>query len=217
MPLPKSNPLFGFAPKLTEEQKEYVDSIFDNHVTIVNACAGSGKTTLAVACAKILGMELLYIFSPVEESVLGFTPGDVFDKESKYTSPLKDALLKINEVPDRVIISKENIQNVKNGTAWVTPVSHVFARGTNIEDKFVIIDESQNFTRSELKKLLTRIHESCKVVMIGHDKQCDLKNPSKSGFVPYIEHLKDEDYVKVCNLTHNFRGRLATKADQLEC
>lgn len=216
MPLPKDSLLFGFAPKLTDEQKEYVDSIFDNQVTIVNACAGSGKTTLAVACAKVLGRELLYIFSPVEESVLGFTPGDVFDKESKYTTPLKDALFEIEEDPERAIKSKDNIQNIKNGTAWVTPLSHVFARGTNIKNKFVIIDEAANFTRSELKKILTRIHDDCKVVIIGHDKQCDLKNPAKSGFVPYIEHLKDEDYVKVCNLTHNFRGRLATKADQLE-
>lgn len=216
MPLPKDNLLFGFASKLTHEQKEYVDSIYDNQVTIVNACAGSGKTTLAVAVAKVLKKELLYIFSPVEESVLGFTPGDVFDKESKYTTPLKDALLEINEEPDRAIVSKDNIQNIKNGTAWVTPISHVFARGTNIKNKFVILDESQNFTRGELKKVLSRIHDDCKVVIIGHDKQCDLKNPAKSGFVPYIEHLRNEDYVKICKLTRNFRGRLATKADELE-
>lgn len=216
MPLPKDNLLFGFASKLTDEQKEYVDSIFDNQVTIVNACAGSGKTTLAVACSKVLKMDLLYIFSPVEESVLGFTPGDVFDKESKYTTPLKDALLKIGDDPSRAIVSEDNMMNVKNGNAWVTPMSHVFARGINIENKFIIVDESQNFLVSELKKLLSRIHDNCKVVIIGHDKQCDLKNPAKSGFVPYIEHLKNEDYVKVCKLTHNFRGRLATKADEFE-
>lgn len=216
MPLPEDNMLFGYASKLTDEQRMYVNSIFDNQVTIVNACSGSGKTTLAVACAKVLKRDLVYIFSPVEEDVLGFTPGDVFEKEEKYTVPLKDALLEIGEEPYRAIVSEDNIQNVKNGSAWVYPMSHVFARGTNIKgNKFVIIDEAQNFTKSELKKILTRIHDEVKVVIIGHDKQCDLENPSKSGFVPYIDFLKDEDYVKVCSLTHNFRGRLATKADQL--
>ncbi|KAA9007373.1 PhoH family protein [Paenibacillus spiritus] len=216
MPLPKDNLLFGYASKLTDEQRKFVDSIFDNQVTIVNACAGSGKTTLAVACSKVMNRDLVYIFSPVEENVLGYTPGDVFEKEEKYTIPLKDALLEINEDPSRAIVSTDNFQNVKNGTAWVTPMSHTFARGTNIKgNKFVIIDEAQNFTRSELKKVLTRIHDSVRVVIIGHDKQCDLENPLKSGFVPYINFLQDEDYVQVCELTHNFRGKLATKADQM--
>jgi Phosphate starvation-inducible protein PhoH, predicted ATPase len=216
MPLPKENLLFGYASKLTDEQRIYVDSMFDNMVTAVNACAGSGKTTLAVAVAKVLKMDLIYIFTPVEEDVLGYTPGEIFEKEAKYTVPLKDALLEIDEDPARVIVSEENFQNVKNGIAWVTPMSHVFARGTNIKGhKFVIIDEAQNFTRSELKKVLTRIHDDCKVVIIGHDKQCDLDNPLKSGFVPYINFLQEEDYVQICELTHNFRGRLATKADQM--
>lgn len=215
MPLPKDSLLFGYAPKLTNEQKVYVDSMFDNQVTIVNAGSGSGKTTLAVAVAKVLKRDLIYIFAPVEENVLGYTPGEVFDKEAKYTVPLKDALYEINEDPDRAIVSKENILNVKNGTAWVTPMSHVFARGTNIKGKkFVIIDEAQNFTKNQLKKVLTRVHDDCIVCIIGHDKQCDLDSPSASGFVPYIEFLKNEDYVRVCELTYNFRGRLATKVDQ---
>ncbi|WP_440110328.1 PhoH family protein [Paenibacillus sp. QZ-Y1] len=216
MPLPKGNLLFGYAPKLTDEQKDYVDSMFDNRVTITNSRAGTGKTTLAVAVAKVLKMDLLYIFSPVEENKIGFTPGTVQEKESKYITPLKDALMKINEDPSRVIVSDDNMMNVKNGTAWVTPMSHIFARGINLEDKFIIIDEAQNFTKHELKKILTRISDSCVVVVIGHDKQCDLVDKSKSGFVPYLEFLKDEEYIKVCNLTHNFRGKLATKADQLE-
>ncbi|MBX4152216.1 PhoH family protein [Paenibacillus lautus] len=217
MPLPKNNMLCGFAPILTSEQRFYVDSIFDNQVTIVNACAGSGKTTLAVACAKVLKRDLIYIFSPVEENVLGYTPGDVFEKEEKYTVPLKDALMKINEDPSTAIVSEDNLQNVKNGKAWVYPMSHVFARGTNIEgNKLVIVDEAQNFTHGELKKILTRIHDDVIVVIIGHEKQCDLADPSKSGFVPYLEFLQDEPYVNVCKLSKNFRGRFATKADQME-
>ncbi|MFA1510066.1 PhoH family protein [Priestia aryabhattai] len=216
MPLPKDNLLFGFAEMLTDEQKEYVDSIFDNQLTIVNAAAGTGKTTLAVACAKVLERDLIYIFSPVEEKALGYTPGTVEEKEMKYVVPLKDALLEIGEIPDRVIQCEGNEDNMKNGNAWVKTMSHVFARGTNIKgNKLVIIDEVQNFTRGELKKVLTRIHDDVIVVMIGHDGQCDLKDAKKSGFIPYLEHFEKQDYAKICKLTVNFRGKLAQHADTL--
>lgn len=215
MPLPKDNMLFGYAEKLTDEQREYVDSIFDNQLTIVNSRSGTGKTTLAVACAKILGKDLLYVFSPSEEKTMGFTPGNVEEKEMKYIQPLKDALIEIGEMPDKVIVSEENVENIKNGNTWVEARSHVFARGTNIKDKTVILDECQNYTKSELKKILTRIHDSCTVIMIGHTGQIDLDRPQDSGFAPYIEHFKNKDYAKVCNLTWNFRGRLANDADSL--
>lgn len=216
MPLPKNNMLFGFAEKLTDEQREYVNSIFDNQLTIVNARSGTGKTTLAVACAKLLGKPLVYIFSPVEEGKMGFRPGSQQEKEAEYWQPLKDALLEINENPSQVIFNEGNIDAMKAGHVWVYPKSHIFARGTNIKDSTVIIEETQNYTKGELKKVLTRIHDSCTVIMIGHDGQCDLPNASKSGFVPYLEHFKNQPYCNVLELTVNFRGRLATHADELE-
>lgn len=217
MPMPKDCMLFGYADKLTAEQREYVDSIFDNQVTIVNSVAGTGKTTLAVMVAKVLKRDLYYVFSPVEEGVMGFTPGSLQEKEAKYITPLKDALLEIGEDPVRAIVSEENLVNIKNGNAWVNPMSHVFARGMNIKgsDKFLLIDEAQNLTKAELRKMITRVSDSVKVVIIGHEGQCDLRNSAQSGFIPYLEFLKDEEYVKVCNLTKNFRGRLAAKADEI--
>jgi phosphate starvation-inducible protein PhoH and related proteins len=215
VPLPKRNLLFGFEPKLTDEQRAYVDSIFDNQLTIVNARSGTGKTTLAVACAKLIGKPLVYVFSPVQEKSMGFRPGKQAEKEAEYHQPLIDALLKINEVPAKVVYNEDNVDALKAGHVWVYPKSHIFARGTNIEDMTVIIDETQNFTRGELKKLLTRIHDSCTVIMIGHTGQCDLPDPKKSGFAPYIEHYQDEPYVKVIELTRNFRGQLAQHADEL--
>lgn len=215
MPLPKDSMFFGLADKLTDEQREFADSILDNRLTITNSPSGTGKTTIAIACAKLLQRDLVYVFSPVEEDKIGFTPGSVQEKEAKYIQPLIDALLEIGENPQHVIYDEENLAHLKNGKVWVYPKSHIFVRGMNIKGKTVIIDECQNFTRGELKKLLTRIHDDCKVIMIGHSLQCDLKNPSKSGFIPYIEHYKDESYVKVCNLTRNFRGELAQHADKL--
>lgn len=215
MPLPKDNLLFGFEPKLTEEQRVYVNSIFDNQLTIVNAKSGTGKTTLAVACAKIIGKPLAYIFAPVQEKAMGYRPGSQTEKEREYLQPLKDALLEINEPPEKVIFNVDNIDAQKAGYVWVYPMSHIFARGINIKDKTVIISESQNFTRGELKKVLSRIHDSCTVIMEGHTGQCDLPDKKKSGFAPYIEHFKNEPYCKVVELSKNFRGRLAQHADEL--
>lgn len=216
MGLPTDNMLFGFEPKLTSEQRTYVNSIFDNQVTIVNAKAGSGKTTLAVACAAVIGKPLVYIFSPVSEGKMGFRPGTQQEKEAEYQQPLIDALLEIGENPAKAIYDSSNMEALKAGKAWVHPKSHIFARGTNIKDSTVIIAESQNFTKGELKKILTRIHDSCTVIIEGHTGQNDLPNPNKSGFQAYIDHLRGESWVNVCELTVNFRGRLSTKADELE-
>lgn len=215
MPLPTNNLLFGFEPKLTDEQRIYVDSIFDNQLTIVNAKSGTGKTTLAVACAKIIGKPLVYVFSPVEEKKMGFRPGTQAEKENEYLTPLKDALLEIGEVPEKVVFNEENTEAQKAGHVWVYPMSHIFARGINLKDKTVILAESQNYTRGDMKKILTRIHDSCTVIIEGHTGQCDLPDENKSGFAPYIEHFRNEFYAEVVELHVNFRGKLAQHADNL--
>lgn len=215
MPLPRDHIFFGLGPKLTDEQREYVDSIFDKQLTICNAKAGTGKTTLAVAAAKLIGKPLLYVFNPTEERRMGYRPGTQEEKESAYVVPLMDALLAINENPAEAIVNPANPAALKSGKAWVTAKSHVFARGTNIRGMTVIVDEAQNFTRSDLRKVLTRVHDDCTVIMIGHTGQCDLVG-SRSGFADYIEHFRDKPYAKVCELSRNFRGRLATDADAID-
>lgn len=214
MPLDKDTLLFGFRSKLTEEQETYVNSMIDNQVTIVNAIAGSGKTTLAVAVARLLQMDLVYIHATVEEGRLGFMPGTEEDKISKYHQPLKDALLEINEDPNRAILNEQNLGRAKAGNFWVQAMSDAFLRGANLKgSKFILIDEAQNFTYNQLRKILTRISDDCKVVLIGHTEQCDLINPNDSGFVPYIHVLKDKPYAQLCHLSKNFRGRLASDSD----
>ncbi|MNT01255.1 PhoH-like protein [compost metagenome] len=215
MPLPKDSMFFGFAERMTDEQRRYVDSIIDRQLTIANAKSGTGKTTLAVAAAKLIGKPLVYVFSPVEEGRMGFRPGTQREKEYAYITPLIDALHEIGEDPAKAVFNPEDMAAMKRGEHWVYPMSHVFARGTNIKGKTVILDETQNMTRGELKKLLTRIHDDCHVVIIGHDGQIDLPNAGKSGFVPYLEHFRYEPYANVCELTVNFRGKLAQHADAL--
>lgn len=208
---------FGMRSKLTNEQETYLDAIFDSKITFVNARSGSGKTTLAVGASKLLNQPLVYIFAPVEEDKMGFRPGDQREKEAEYLQPLKDALLEIGENPMQAIHDPEVTEKAKNGVddSWVFPMSHIFARGTNIKNATVIITESQNFTRGELKKVLTRIHDSCTVIVEGHTGQCDLEDPRKSGFEPYIKHFDEEEYVSAVELTVNFRGEISRKADEL--
>jgi phosphate starvation-inducible protein PhoH len=209
MPLPQSAELF-YGLTLSEEQKTYADSIFDYKLTITDSISGSGKTTIAVGCAKILKKPLYYFFSPVQESVFGFTPGDEEDKQSKYLLPLLDALRKIGETPEKVIFSKKEFRP----HAWVHATSWAFWRGGNIENATVIIDESQNWTTHQLKMILTRCHDTCTVIMIGHQGQIDIK-PELSGFSSYIEHAKPKDFVNQVDLTKDFRGVLARWADLL--
>lgn len=224
MPLPKDSLFFGLGPKLTEEQKHYVDSIFDKQIVFVNAPAGTGKTTLAVACAKLLETDLFYTFSPVEEDKMGFRPGNQEEKNQAYLGPLYDALEEIGEDPLKSIYSEELARDprykrqisdlIKEGSIWVYAEPHTFLRGRNMR-KTIIIDEAQNFTVSELKKVLTRVHDPYKVIVIGHSGQCDLPDPSQSGFTEYIEHFRNEPYAAVCTLTKNFRGIVAQHADKL--
>lgn len=212
-----------FGLELTDEQQEFVSAIFDDTKKIIlcNSKAGTGKTGISVACAKLLVSQgkydgLVYIFSGVEEDKYGYRPGSQEEKEKNYLLPLYDALITINEMPEQAIASNNIVKNKKDSTAWVETMSHTFLRGSNIKRKFVILDECQNWTTSEIKKVLTRIHDNSKVVCIGHTGQIDLLNKELSGFQKYIDHFKDEEQCAVCTLSRNFRGWLANHADSLE-
>lgn len=212
MPLPQSAELF-FGLRLTEEQKTYGDSIVDKLVTFVQARAGSGKTTIPVGVAKALNKQLHYIFPTVEEGALGFTTGDVKAKESKYLTPLYDAITAIGEVPYQCI-HVEDPKAQKKNAAWIHAYSHNYMRGGNLKDCIVFIDEAQNLTKKELRKILTRCHDSCHVVVAGDIYQCDIK-PETSGFIPYLTHYEGQTFAQICNLTKNFRGVISAHAETL--
>lgn len=211
--------LYGLRERMTDEQEAMVESILNNRLTIVDSPAGTGKSTIAVAVAKYLfettGQKAVYLFGTPQERTMGFRPGSTSEKELDYVAPLIDALQECGEQdPLKVIQLSDDM--IGTDKTWIEARSHTFLRGTNLKGKTVIIEETQNLTRGELKKVLTRISDDCTVVMIGHHGQIDLPKDSSSGFIPYLEHFKDEDYCEVVTLTHNFRGRLAQHADKLK-
>lgn|SRR5699024_7507805 len=219
------HPVFHiFLSKMTEEQMALVEDALDDRVKLlfVEARSGSGKTMMAVLVAYALyldsksSQELLYVSSPVQEEALGHTKGSQFEKEKKYNIPLYDALEEINMNPDKAIRNEDAPEEQKDGEVWCGAKTHAYLRGTNIKHKTVIVDEAQNYTKSELKKLLTRIHDNSKVFVIGQEKQSDLPNPRKSGFIPYLKHFREEPYVRVHDLSVSFRGLISTHADELE-
>jgi predicted ribonuclease YlaK len=98
---------------------------------------------------------------------------------------------------------------------WISAHSHTYERGVNYEDETIIIDEVQNFTLHQLRKIITRCADSCKVILIGNLRQCDLVDSSLSGLKPYIDHSYGERWIRRLRLTHNFRGRVAQWADEI--
>lgn len=211
---------------LDEEQEEFRDAIWnpDKSIIFANARAGTGKTTIALGTANLLyeyGLYegVVYIVAPTQEQKQGYLPGGTEEKSAPYMEPLYEAIVSINQDPYRVIVSDDNLQAKKNGTAFIRCMPHTFLRGTNFERQVVIIDEAQNFYLSELKKTLTRMHDSCKVIVIGHTGQMDLyRHPENSGFAAAIELFRQEedDRVAICTLTHNHRGWISTVADRLD-
>lgn len=215
------HPFFGL--QLDEEQKAFRDAIWNPEklVVLCDAKAGCGKTTIAVMAAELLVKYgryegIVYVTSPVQEQKIGFLPGTVQDKLSVYNEPFYQAALKAG-IDVMHAVKQENMMNVKEDTAYIDCVSHTFFRGQNIENKVVIIDEAQNYYFDELKKTLTRIHDSCKTIVIGHTGQCDLYHrPEHSGFVDYLAEARYEPFASVCKLTHNYRGVVSNWADSVE-
>jgi phosphate starvation-inducible protein PhoH len=211
---------------LDDDQKHFVNSIWDHRKTaiICNAKAGTGKTTLALGVANLLyhyGLydKIIYIISPTQEQRQGFLPGDQASKTEPYMQPLVDALLTLGINPQTAIISENNIQALKNGSAYIEFKADTYLRGVNFENKVIIIDEAQNFYFDDLKKTLTRIHDNCKIIVIGHDKQCDIyKKPERTGFRPYLRAFNscDDDRLEVCQLTINHRGWFSNFCDNVE-
>lgn len=215
------HPFYGFI--LDKDQAAFRDAIWDKNKNIIfcNARAGTGKTLIATATANLLvqyGLYdgIIYIVSPYGEGKQGFLPGSITEKSEVYFEPFYQAMEQCGINPYNALIN-DSLINEKFDTAYIKCLTHTYLRGTNFHHKVVILDECQNNDFFSLKKILTRISDDCKVIVIGHDKQKDT-NDNTNGFLRYLQHFGNsgDERVAVCNLTKNYRGWISSFADELE-
>ena len=211
-----------YSMTLDDEQVAFVEAIKNdaNAIVFCDAKAGTGKTTLAMGTANILVKdkrnnykEIVYIVSPYGEGRQGYLPGSITEKSAVYYEPAYQAMMEANMNPNADICGESMTEKKQRGEAFVRLMTHTYLRGSNFKDAVVILDESQNYTVAELKKVLTRCHDSCKVIVIGHTGQIDISG--KSGFERYLKHFEGQDKCEICRLTTNHRGWLSTYADEL--
>lgn len=213
-------PFYGL--QLDNEQLNFANTIInpDIDIVFVNASAGTGKTTIATGVANILVQYrafdgIIYIMSPYGERKQGWLPGTITEKSSVYFEAFYQALVTCDINP-HTAINDESMVNQNNGIGYITCITDTFLRGSNLDNAVIIIDEAQNYTVSQLKKTLTRVGKKAKVIVIGHELQCDLEDPTQSGFTKYIEHFKNKERAAVCTLTTNHRSWISQCADEVQ-
>ncbi len=193
--------LFEKAKKVearTAGQATYVDAIRRHDLVFCSGPAGCGKTYLSVAMAlnalrKELVRKIVLVRPAVEAGErLGFLPGDMLAKVNPYLRPLMDALVDMLDF-DQVK------RYLDHDVIEIVPLA--FMRGRTLNDTFIILDEAQNTTVTQMKMFLTRMGEGSRIVVTGDDTQVDLPPHVTSGIVDAIQRLKHLQGVAVVELT----------------
>jgi phosphate starvation-inducible protein PhoH and related proteins len=176
----------------SQNQYIYVDNISKFDINFGIGPSGTGKTYLAVACA-VAALESdkvrrIVLVRPAVEAgeKLGFLPGDMADKVDPYLRPLYDALYEM-------LGTERTLKFIEQNIIEIAPLA--FMRGRSLNDAFIILDESQNTTKEQMKMFLTRIGFGSKVVVTGDITQVDLPKDTESGLRHVIKVLKDIDEI----------------------
>ncbi len=169
-------------------QLQYVESIRRHDINFGIGPAGTGKTYLAVACAVEALLQdkvkrVLLVRPAVEAGEkLGFLPGDLAQKIDPYLRPLYDALYEMLGFEKVARLIEKNVIEV-------APLAYM--RGRTLNGSFIILDESQNTTTSQMKMFLTRIGFGSTAVITGDVTQIDLPKGTRSGLVHVIKVLEN--------------------------
>jgi phosphate starvation-inducible PhoH-like protein len=169
-------------------QQGYVQAIKTHAINFGIGPAGTGKTYLAVACAveSLLKDEIerILLVRPAVEAgeKLGFLPGDISQKVDPYLRPLYDALYEM--------LGAETVEKlIDRNVIEIAPLA--FMRGRTLKNSYIILDESQNTTREQMKMFLTRIGFNATAVITGDTSQIDLPKGEQSGLLHVCDVLKD--------------------------
>ena len=182
----------------TKGQKDYYNIVNRNDVTFSIGPAGTGKTFMAVAFAVSAltskKVDRIVLCRPAVEAGenLGFLPGDLKDKVDPYLAPFYDALGEMISMSKyKPLIADKIIE--------IIPLA--FMRGRTLNNAFMILDEAQNATKTQMKMFLTRLGNNSKAIITGDITQIDLPNTVKSGLVEVVDLLKNIDGIGFAHLT----------------
>lgn len=181
----------------TANQRKLVREVGKNDVVFAVGPAGTGKTYTAVALAvralKNKEIRRLILARPAVEAgeSLGFLPGDLKEKIDPYLKPLYDSL-------SDMIPADKYARYIENGTIEIIPLA--FMRGRTLDNCFVILDEAQNATETQLKMFLTRMGPNAKVVITGDLTQVDLPRNQRSGLSTALRILGEIKGIKIVEL-----------------
>lgn len=181
----------------TYNQKRMVQSVMQNDMVFAIGPAGTGKTytgvALAVRALKQKEVRRIILTRPAVEAGenLGFLPGDMKEKLDPYMQPLYDAL--------RDMIPHEKLAYyLETKTIEIAPLA--FMRGRTLDNAFVILDEAQNTTHSQMKMFLTRMGRSAKFIITGDASQVDLPRHQKSGLNEALKILERVEGIGIIKL-----------------
>ena len=170
----------------SENQKKYFELLNNKDIVFTDGPAGTGKTFIAVAKAVSSLQEgkikKIILSRPAVEAgeKLGFLPGDLKEKVDPFLRPIYDALYEM--LPYDQVEKK-----ISNNVIEIAPIA--FMRGRTLEDCFIILDEAQNTTRTQMKMFLTRLGRNSQMVIVGDSTQIDLVSKDDSGFIDASEKL----------------------------